>query len=141
MADSIVDKWVNGLPGGVATTIISLLGRKSDGLSEFSFYTFSVVIETTHESGKRPLFQDWLAQRPADRAVQPVEDPSTDFKPLETVVLEAAAQDVEACLLSGRIVVLVDSCGLPLILPTHLKRTILGEEVCHGTTEKVQPGI
>ena len=40
VADSIVDEWVQGLPGRTGTTIVSLLGRKPKGTSEFSFDPF-----------------------------------------------------------------------------------------------------
>jgi hypothetical protein len=80
--DPVVDKWVNRLPGGTKITVVSLLGRKPNGLSEFSFYSFSSAIETPDERGKRPLFQEWLARRHAMRKIEVVEHPTTDFKPL-----------------------------------------------------------
>src|SRR5438034_508690 len=39
VSDELVHRWVLGLPGP-NTAIVCLLGRKPDGLSEFSFYSF-----------------------------------------------------------------------------------------------------
>src|SRR5438093_10874139 len=48
VSDDIVHKWVKGLPGP-HTAIISLLGRKPNGTSEFSFYTFCGKDDTPSE--------------------------------------------------------------------------------------------
>jgi hypothetical protein len=109
--DSIVDKWVKGLPGSAKITIVSLLGRKPDGLSEFSFYSFSGAFETPEERGKRPLFQDWLAGRHKERDIEIVEYPTIDFKPLESELLVTVSTQIGLILMSGRTVVLVDSGG------------------------------
>ncbi len=106
-----MDKWVNRLPGGTKTTVVSLLGRKPNGLSEFSFYSFSGAIETPDERGKRPLFQEWLARRHGRRGIEIVEHPTTDFKPLAPELLEAVSKQIDLLLGSGRTVVLVDSGG------------------------------
>ena len=109
--DSVVDNWVKRLPGGARTTVVSLLGRKPNGLSEFSFYSFSSATETPDERGKRPLFQEWLARRHAMRKIAVVEYPTTDFKPLAPELLEAVSKQIDLLLSSGRTVVLVDSGG------------------------------
>ena len=109
--DSVVDKWVNRLPGGAKTTIVSLLGRKPNGLSEFWFYSFSSAIETPDERGKRPLFQEWLARRHGERGIEVVEHPTTDFKSIAPELLEAVSKQIDLLLSSGRTVVLVDSGG------------------------------
>lgn len=38
--DEWVDAWVKGLPGSKGVIIVSLLGQKPGGKSEFSFYSF-----------------------------------------------------------------------------------------------------
>jgi hypothetical protein len=106
-----VDKWVNRLPGGATTTIVSLLGRKPNGISEFSFYSFSSAIETPDERGKRPVFQEWLARRHGERGIEVVEHPTTDFKPLAPELLKAVSNQIDLLLNSDRTVVLVDSGG------------------------------
>src|SRR5262245_38812647 len=68
--DATVDKWVKGLPGGSATAVLSLLGRKPDRTSEYSFYSFCGSFESLPERGRRPLFQQWLDQRHPERALQ-----------------------------------------------------------------------
>ena len=111
-SDSIVDKWVKGLPGGAKTTVVSLLGRKPGGLSEFSFYSSSGASETPEERGKRPLFQDWLSQRHRDRGIEVVEHPTTDFKLLARELFKTVSRQIDLLLTSGRTVVFVDSGGV-----------------------------
>jgi hypothetical protein len=111
VSDQIVAKWVNGLPGVRPAIIVSLLGRKPDGLSEFSFYSFAGVLETPMERGGRPLFEDWLYNRHPGCVERVIEHPTTDFKPIGVSTLAAAAADIEAYLSSGRTVVLIDSGG------------------------------
>ena len=109
--DATVDKWVRGLPGVSPIAILSLLGRKPDGLSEFSFYSFSGDFEKPEERGRRPTFQQWLAQRQSERGIEVIHHPTVDFKRVADATLVAAAQDIEAFLAAGRTVVLVDSGG------------------------------
>lgn len=111
VSDSIVDQWVKRLPGGDPTAVISLLGRKPNGLSEYSFYSFTGIIETPQERGDRPLFEDWLAHRHPHRQIQVVEYPTTDFKPLPSEILEAVCRELDSLLQAGRTVVLMDSGG------------------------------
>src|ERR1035441_3722307 len=40
VADPIIDQWVRGMPAAPIRHIISLLGRKDDGYSEFDYYPF-----------------------------------------------------------------------------------------------------
>jgi hypothetical protein len=109
--DQIVDKWVNGLPGPLPAVIVSLLGRKPDGLSEFSFYSFAGVLETAAERGSRPPFADWLNRRHPGHVEKVIEHPTTDFQRIGVSTLAAAAADIDANLSAGRTVVLIDSGG------------------------------
>ncbi len=45
---STIDKWAEGLPDRKPTHIVSLLGRKKDGFSEFGYYPF----RSSKESGR-----------------------------------------------------------------------------------------
>jgi len=98
--DKIVDVWVRNLPGQ-NTVIVSLLGKKPNGLSEYSFYSFY----------GRQTFQAWLNERYPDRSIQVIEHPTTDFRRIPSEVLDAAAADVSRLLAEDRTVVLVDSGG------------------------------
>lgn len=109
--DAIVDKWVSGLPSSRPAVIVSLLGRKPDGLSEFWFYSFAGVLETPVERNGRPLFEDWLNSRHPGSVEKVIEHPTTDFRRIVASTLAAVAADIEAQLLSGRTVVLIDSGG------------------------------
>jgi hypothetical protein len=108
--DAIVHKWVNGLPGP-RTAIISLLGCKPDGKSEFSFYNFSGKDDTTSESRGKPPWQAWLDRHHPDRGVTVIEHPTTDFQPITDETLQRVAKDVQRLLGEGRTIVLIDSGG------------------------------
>jgi hypothetical protein len=51
-----IDLWVKGLPEARPTHIISLLGWKKKGFSEFWYYPF----RSSKKSGTKPTFQEWL---------------------------------------------------------------------------------
>jgi hypothetical protein len=105
--DSLVDKWVKGLPGDAQTAIVSLLGTKPDGTSEFSFYSFG----GKEEARSRPSFQQWLDRRHPARVMRVFEHPTVDFKPIPTETLAAAAADIESLLASEWTVIVIDSGG------------------------------
>lgn len=111
VADHVVDKWVATLSPGTRTAIVSLLGRKPGGMSEFDFYTFHGKDDTPQERGSRPSFQQWLDRRHPARAIRVVEHPTTDLRPVAAETLRAAEADIEALLASGWTVVLMDSGG------------------------------
>jgi hypothetical protein len=108
--DQIVHKWVRGLPGP-NTTILSLLGHKPDGTSEFTFYTFHSQLDTPGETRRGKSFQEWLDHHHADRGINVVEYPTTDYQGVPQTTLTAIAADVNRLLTDGRTVVLVDSGG------------------------------
>jgi hypothetical protein len=110
VSDQIVHKWVKGLPGP-NTTIISLLGRKPDGMSEFSFYTFHSQVDTAGETLNGESFQEWLDHHYNDRRITVVEHPTTDYRGVPQSSLSAIAEDVNRLLADGHTVVLVDSGG------------------------------
>jgi hypothetical protein len=55
--DEIIERWVDGLPDAETVHLVSLLGSKEDGRSEYSFYTFRGSRE---HSPSKPTFQAWL---------------------------------------------------------------------------------
>lgn len=56
IGDETIDLWAKGLPSAQVLYIVSLLGCKRDGFSEFGYYPF----RSSEESGPKPTFQEWL---------------------------------------------------------------------------------
>ena len=110
ISDEMVHRWVLGLPGP-KTAIVSLLGRKPDGLSEFSFYSFYGGFDLPSEHPGRLSFQQWLAHWHEDLPILVCEHPTCDFKPIRPETLKAVASDMNNLLSGGWTVVLVDSGG------------------------------
>ncbi len=108
--DKIVHQWVNNLPGP-NTSIVSLLGRKPDGTSEFSFYSFYGGCDDPTEAHGRLSFRAWLDRWHGDRAIEVIEHPTKDYIKIPPETLATVAADIERLLSAGRTVVLVDSGG------------------------------
>ena len=109
--DAVVHKWIKGLPGGDATAVVSLLGEKPDGTSEFSFYSFAGAKDVESHRRRGPSFEQWLTKHHADRNIVLAEHPTTDFRPIEDEALEAIGRDIERLLNAEKTVVVVDSGG------------------------------
>jgi hypothetical protein len=103
---AIIDRWVAGLPAAKVLYIVSLLGRKTDGFSEFAYYPF----RSCRESGPRPTFQDWLNERYGDRFMV-YEFPTTDACGIEAGVMEDLKSCLTRLLREGHTVLLIDSAG------------------------------
>ena len=103
--DTIIDTWVAGLPGEVLH-IVSLLGQKTDGFSEYTYYPFRSCLE----AGPKPTFQDWLQQRNDPRFLVH-EFPTTDARGIEDDLMERVATCVRRLLLEGHAVLIIDSAG------------------------------
>ena len=101
ISDDLVHRWVLGLPGP-QTAIVSLLGRKPDGLSEFSFYSFYGGFDLPSDCPGRLSFQAWLTRWHQDRAITVSEHPTCDFKPISPETLDAIASDLSRLLSAGR---------------------------------------
>ena len=111
VSDKLVDEWVLGLPGP-KTAVVSLLGRKPDGVSEFSFYPFWGGDDTVAEHQARPSFQEWLAQNHPDLDIALRQHPTYDFQKIPTSTLEAISTDINELIYEERTVVVVDSGGV-----------------------------
>jgi hypothetical protein len=111
--DTLVHKWVQGLPKGTDLVIVSLLGRKNgpDGKSEFSFYSFHGKLDGANERRNRLSFQDWLDHWHMERSLRLVEFPTYDFCPIAPTVLAAISEKISHLLAQHCIVVLMDSGG------------------------------
>ena len=109
--DDMVHRWVMGLPGP-RTAIVSLLGRKPDGTSEFLFYSFYGGFDLPSERPGCLSFQDWLDRSHTALSIIVREHPTCDFKPVLPKTLEAVSIDINKLASAGRTVILIDSGGV-----------------------------
>ena len=101
-----LNRWVEGLPRQGTVHIVSLLGSKKDGYSEFGYYPFRPAMEP----GTKPTFQEWLTDRYGARFVVH-EFPTVDARPVPPHVLQEAVSCVVSLLEKGSTVVVMDSAG------------------------------
>jgi hypothetical protein len=106
VSNDIIDLWERGLPAAHSVHLISLLGRKTTGLSEFRYYPFRSVTE----EGALPTFEDWLNER-YERHFVVHEFPTTDGRGVPFAILAAAGCRALACLGSGHTTIVIDSAG------------------------------
>ncbi|MBI2834187.1 MAG: hypothetical protein HYX76_07145 [Acidobacteria bacterium] len=106
VADSVIDQWTSGLPTADVLHIVSLLGQKTTGYSEFSYYPF----RSSTEPRPKPTFEEWLNVR-YSRRFKVHEFPTTDGRGIDRDVLQAASNRILECLDRGEIVLVVDSAG------------------------------
>lgn len=106
IGDETIDLWVNGLPLAEVLHVISLLGEKTTGFSEFGFYPF----QSSEEPGTKPTFQRWLDERYARRFVVH-EFRTVDGRGIPRNVLTAATRLALALIEDGNTVVVMDSAG------------------------------
>lgn len=89
--------------------LVSLLGRKETGKSEFSFYSFHGGYDVPGESSGG-FFAAWLARHYPDVVL--VEHPTTDAVPVPDEVVSAVEVDIWHFTEAGAAVVIFDSFGL-----------------------------
>ena len=110
-----VHRWVLWLGKlGSKMAIVSLLGQKPDGLSEFWFYSFSGGFDTPSERGDRPTFQEWLDHHHRNLNILVREHPTYDLAGAKTFppgTLDTVKADIEELILTGHTVIVVDSGG------------------------------
>lgn len=101
VSDSEVLRWLDEMPKHKPLSIISLLGRKPDGMDEHSFYSFRDAAG----------FGRWLDAK-SKGAIHLFRHPTTDFKPVTPETIDAIKTDLDRELSLGRAVVIVDSGGV-----------------------------
>jgi hypothetical protein len=106
IGEDTIDLWVNGLPSADVLHIVSLLGRKKDGFSEFGYYPF----RSSRESGTKPTFQEWLDRRYGRRFVVH-EFPTVDSMGIPQHLLGAVTRCMLDLVEHGNTIVLIDSAG------------------------------
>ena len=97
---------MNGLPAASVVHIVSLLGKKKSGFSEFGYYPF----RSAHEAGTQPTLQEWLTER-YDRRFEVHEFPTVDAQGIPLEMLENVTHRVGELLAQGNTVVVMDSAA------------------------------
>lgn len=110
VSDKLVHRWVLGLPRP-KTAIVSLLGSKPGGPSEFSFYSFWGGFDSASSHLGQLSFREWLHHWHQDLAIELREHPTWDYTPIPASKCELVASDIRTLATSGHTVVLVDSGG------------------------------
>lgn len=108
--DELVHRWVLGLPGP-DTAVVSLLGRKPGGLSEFSYYSFCGGLDTPEERKGRSSFQDWLNEQHKNLHISFYEYPTIDRRGVPLEVRCAVSDEIRRLIMKGHTAVVVDSAG------------------------------
>jgi hypothetical protein len=106
VSEETIDRWVDRLPTGEHLHLLSLLGQKQDGYSEFSYYPF----RSAYEGDPRPSFQEWLDRHYGAR-FKVHEFPTTDFKSIPPLTLIEAKERILSLLNREATVIVVDSAG------------------------------
>lgn len=110
VSDDEVRMWTDGIHMlGPNPTVVSLLGRKPDGMSEYGFYSFYGGLDDGQDHPGRLSFAEWLTS--VDPFVELIEHPTIDFEPITPGTLQAIEADVRGSLRSGRTVLVFDSGG------------------------------
>jgi len=103
----VIDEWTRGLPSAETLNIVSLLGQKKDGFSEFTYYPFRSAKEDFPE---KPTLETWLNQRHARRFIVH-EFPTTDAQGIPAARLEEIVRHTSSMLANGDTVLVLDSAG------------------------------
>lgn len=116
VSDYDVSCWLLGVRalGEAArpTTLISLLGEKEGGRSEFSFYSFGPPSSAAIRTGGQQLsFDAWIAHYHPTVRIDVVSVPTVDRMPMEPSDLSTATSAVRELLTMQHNVVVVDSGG------------------------------
>lgn len=99
-------------PAREAAVIVSLLGRKPNGKSEFSYYSFRGGFDRPSERPGFLSFQQWLDSRYGPGKHLVLDYPTVDTEQLSPDMLDEVSAKVLALVSEGRTVVVVDSGGV-----------------------------
>jgi hypothetical protein len=104
--DNTIDLWVKGLPACEVLHILSLLGKKTTGFSEFGYYPF----RSSTEPGIKPTFQEWLHKRYGSHFVVH-EFPTVDGQGIPSDLLKKVVHHALDLLKNNNTVLILDSAG------------------------------
>jgi hypothetical protein len=112
ISDEVVDVWLNGLPSSTGETIIvSLLGGKPRGPSEFSYYSFRGGFDQPKDRPGCPTWQEWLNSRYGSRYVV-CEFPTIDTEDVPERTKKILFKTILEFIQAGKTVIVVDSGGV-----------------------------
>jgi hypothetical protein len=112
ISDEIVDVWLNGLPSSTGEVIIvSLLGRKPRGPSEFSYYSFRGGFDQPEDRPDCPTWQEWLNERYGCR-YRVCEFPTIDTEDIPESTKKVLFETIIKFMQAGKTVTVVDSGGV-----------------------------
>ncbi len=123
ICDEMVMAWIAGIENEVCSrtldtahpgdeiSIVSLLGRKPTGLSEFSYYSFRGGFDKREERPDAATWQEWLNRHYGFR-YRLWEFPTEDTKPVTQETKRFVTDKILEIAQPGKIVVLVDSGGV-----------------------------
>jgi hypothetical protein len=112
ISDEVVAAWIAGIPtSNEKAIIVSLLGRKPTGLSEFSYYSFRGGFDRPADRPGCPTWQEWLNERYSSR-YRVCEFPTEDTKQIPDDANRLVVNTLLEFMQSGNAVVLVDSGGV-----------------------------
>lgn len=112
ISDQVVDAWIAGMPSSTDEIIIvSLLGRKPNGLSEFSYYSFRGGFDKSEHRPGCPSWQEWLFERYASK-YRLHEFPTVDTELIQEDIKRDVAKTILRFMQLGKTVVVVDSGGI-----------------------------
>ncbi len=106
VGDHTIDLWISGLPQAYPLHIVSLLGEKPDGFSEFGYYPF----RSAKEKVTKLTFQEWLDVKYPERFVVH-EFPTMDARAIPCHIRQNVVRHVLGLLKDGNSVVIIDSAG------------------------------
>lgn len=116
VSDECVLAWVAGLPiSAEEIIIVSLLGRKPDGLSglsEFSYYSFRGGFDQPQDRPDCPTFQEWLDSHHRSRRYRVCEYPTIDTEIPTDETKCRAVTTILSFMETRKTVVVVDSGGV-----------------------------
>jgi hypothetical protein len=102
----IMDLWVSGLPRAEVLHIVSLLGWRKKGNSEFGYYPF----RSCEEPGPGPTFEEWLNKRYSQRFIVH-ELPTADHQGIPPETLDRAKCQLLSLLEQRQTTIVIDSAG------------------------------
>lgn len=108
--DELAESWIDGLPPAQRVHLVSLLGSKVNGKSEYSFYSFRGSCDPPDG---RPIFQEWLDERYGSDRFVVHEYPTVDAGEwsIPQDVIDTLLKLILPLLSQGETVVLFDSGG------------------------------
>jgi hypothetical protein len=123
VTDEAVHAWIKGINKEMQSgasgdhgikdeiAIVSVLGRKPHGLSEFSYYSFRGGFDLVEERPNCLTWQEWLTKHYGYQ-YRVYEFPTEDLKPINEDIKKRVIRAILDLVDSGTRVVLVDSGGV-----------------------------